>query len=77
MTGYVGGRYYPTRVSMQLQPLNQRKLPSVKAVGNGTVHATVRKGFGFGSKNKRPSFACNSALVGSIFMSFFVMLKVC
>uniref|UniRef100_A0A1J3FKU0 Uncharacterized protein n=1 Tax=Noccaea caerulescens TaxID=107243 RepID=A0A1J3FKU0_NOCCA len=60
--GYVGGRYYPTKVSMQLQPLNQRKLPSVKAVGNGTVHATVRKGFGFGSMNKRPSFACNSAL---------------
>ncbi|ESQ33820.1 hypothetical protein EUTSA_v10008915mg [Eutrema salsugineum] len=60
--GKVHGLDYPTRASMQFQPLSQRKFPSLKAVGTGAVHHLVKKGFGFGSKSKRSVVACNAAL---------------
>lgn len=49
-------RRYPTSVSMQRQPWSQSKFPSLQDAVQPVVV----------SKNKRPVFACNSALVGSI-----------
>ncbi|CAH2034517.1 unnamed protein product [Thlaspi arvense] len=60
--GKLHGRYYQTIVSMQLGPLSQRKIHSLKAIGNGAVHPFVKKGFGFGTKSKRSVFSCNAAL---------------
>ena len=61
VVGQFRGRYYPTRVSMQFQK-KQIMFPSLRAVG---TRAVARKGLDFVSKNTRPLFVCNAALVGS------------